>query len=211
MGRISDAFPSNARRPRRSLLKPPARARSARARLQAGAGSHVFAAFPGIEPESSEKDARETHGCASWCFALLLLAVACARLLVFSVACDACGSRFSRASRSSIARFHFLGLFSNPLNFSKNATPSTRKPCFLRSGGSQNEAKMLQFRRCVRTPRCFEKCNTLAQWPAWGRSPTGDPATEPCKGSRGGRERSDLKVHLVVTYVNPTFTAGKLP
>ena len=67
-------------------------------------GSYVFAAFLWIEPESSEKDARETHGCASWCFALLLLAVACARLLVFSVACDACGSRFSRASRSSIAR-----------------------------------------------------------------------------------------------------------
>ena len=71
------------------------------------------------------------------------------------------------------------------LDFSKNATPSTRKPCFLRSGGSQNEAKMLQFRRCVRTPRCFEKCNTLAQWPAWGRSPTGDPATEPLRLKRG--------------------------
>ena len=42
---------------------------------------------------------------------LLLLAVVCARLLVFSVACDACGSRFSRASRSSIARFRFLGVF----------------------------------------------------------------------------------------------------
>ena len=56
-------------------------------------------------------------GCASWCFALVLLAVVCASLLVFSVACDACGSRFSRASRSSIARFHFLGLFSNPFDF----------------------------------------------------------------------------------------------
>ena len=56
---------------------------------------------------------------------------------------------------------------------------------FLRSGGSQNEAKMFQFRRCVRTPRCFEKCNTLAQWPAWGRSPTGDPATEPLRLKRG--------------------------
>ena len=66
------------------------------------------------------------------------------------------------------------------LDFSKNATPSTRKPCFLTSGGSQNEARMLQFRRCVRTPRCLEKCNTLTQWPAWGHSPTGDPATEPC-------------------------------
>ena len=44
-------------------------------------------------------------GCASWCFALVLLAIVCASLLVFSVACDACGSRFSRASRSSIARF----------------------------------------------------------------------------------------------------------
>ena len=242
---------------------------------------------------------------------MLLLAVACARLLVFSVACDACGSRFSRASRSSIARFLILGVFLEPLvfsknatpsirkpcfwrsggsqngakmapkmlqksssgagglreslrerfgrlleaqeapqrlprgsperprrapgapqeaqrepqevqnepqegpndpqegqnepqegqselrevpggfrerfglDFSKNATPSTRKPCFLRSGGSQNEAKMLQFRRCVRTPRCFETCNTLAQWPAWGRSPTGDPATEPLRLKRG--------------------------
>ena len=44
-------------------------------------------------------------GCASWCFALVLLAVVCASLLVFSVACDACGSRFSRASRSSLVRF----------------------------------------------------------------------------------------------------------
>ena len=77
------------------------------------------------------------------------------------------------------------------LDFSKNATPSTRKPCFLRSGGSQNEAKMLQFRRCVRTPRCFEKCNTLAQWPAWGRSPTGDPATEP-RRARAWPSRSVL-------------------
>ena len=31
------------------------------------------------------------------------------------------------------------------------------------------------------------------------------------KGSRGGRERSDFWRHLVGTYVNPTFTAGKLP
>jgi len=42
LGRISDAFPSNTRRPRRSLLKPPARARSARARLQAGAEARMF-------------------------------------------------------------------------------------------------------------------------------------------------------------------------
>ena len=106
LGRISDAFPSNARRPRRSLLKPPARARSARARLQAGAAARM-----------------RTHGCASWCFALLLLAVACARLLVFSVACDACGSRFSRASRSSIARFPFLVSFSSLSIFRKMPHP----------------------------------------------------------------------------------------
>ena len=72
---------------------------------------HVFAAFPGIEPESSEKDARETHGCASWCFALVLLAVVCARLLVFSVACDACGSRFSRASRSLDGQVSYFRCF----------------------------------------------------------------------------------------------------
>ena len=35
LGRISEAFLSNAMRPRRSQLKPPARARSARARLAA--------------------------------------------------------------------------------------------------------------------------------------------------------------------------------
>ena len=77
--------------------------------------------------------------------------------------------------------------------FRQNATLSTRKPCFLRSGGSQNEAKMLQFRRCVRTPRCFEKCNTLAQWPAWGRSPTGDPATEPVRLQRGPWSEANLR------------------
>ena len=44
--------------------------------------------------------------CASWCFALVLLAVLCASLLVLSVACEACGSRFSRAPRSSLVRFH---------------------------------------------------------------------------------------------------------
>ena len=38
--------------------------------------------------------------------------------------------------------FSFLGVFFEPLDFSKNDTPSTRKPCFLRSGGSQNGAKM---------------------------------------------------------------------
>ena len=77
--------------------------------------------------------------CASWCFALVLLAIVCASLLVFSVACDACGSRFSRASRSSLVRFPFWGCSSNPWIFQKNATHSTRKPCFLRPGGSQME------------------------------------------------------------------------
>ena len=179
-------------RPRRSQLKPPARARSARARLQAGAAARMLSQpSPGSSQKAPNKNARETHetfqlqtpgeraqraskGCtrpttlailmfailsprwfrgAFWCFALVLLAVVCASLLVLSVACvcfsprvsvacEAFGSRFSRASRSSIARFLILGVFLEPLVFSKNATPSTRKPCFLRSGGSQNEAKM---------------------------------------------------------------------
>ena len=166
-------------RPRRSQLKSPARARSARARLQAGAAARMFSQpspgssqkalekthekltkrssskrpasarsmfsqpSPGSSQKAPNKNARETHEtfqlqtpgeraqraskgctrpttlailmlamlsprwlrCASWCFALVLLAIVCASLLVFSVACDACGSRFSRASRSSIARF----------------------------------------------------------------------------------------------------------
>ena len=33
-------------------------------------------------------------------------------------------------------------MFLQPLDFSKIATPSTRKPCFSRSGGSKNRAKM---------------------------------------------------------------------
>ena len=48
---------------------------------------------------------------------------------------------------SLLTRFPFLdsqgfSVFSNPSNFSKNATLSKRKRCFLRSGGSQNGAKM---------------------------------------------------------------------
>ena len=146
LGRISEAFSSNLRARARAARYPPhSQSSCSRCSRHVGpfaswcllvlcAGSsrrslcfsprvfrrcaqHVFAAFPGIEPESSEKDARETHGCASWCFALVLLAVVCARLLVLSVACDACGSRFSRASRSSIARYPFLGCFSGPLDF----------------------------------------------------------------------------------------------
>ena len=58
LGRISDAFPSNARRPRRSLLKPPARARSARARLQAGAAARMFLQ---PSPGSSQKAPKKTH------------------------------------------------------------------------------------------------------------------------------------------------------
>ena len=58
LGRISDAFPSNARRPRRSLLKPPARARSARARLQAGAAARMFSQ---PSPGSSQKAPKKTH------------------------------------------------------------------------------------------------------------------------------------------------------
>ena len=50
---------------------------------------------------------------------------------------------------SLLTRFPFLDsqvslfrCFFQPLDFSKNATHSMRKPCFLSSGGSQNGAKM---------------------------------------------------------------------
>ena len=102
--------------------------------------------FSQPSPGSNQKAQKKTHekltAVPRGAFTLLLLAFACARLLVFSVACDDCGSRFSRASRSSIARFLILGVFLEPLVFTKNATPSIRKPCFWRSGGSQNGAKM---------------------------------------------------------------------
>ena len=52
LGRISEAFSSNATRPRRSQLKSPARARSARARLQAGAAARMFSQ---PSPGSSQK------------------------------------------------------------------------------------------------------------------------------------------------------------
>ena len=81
---------------------------------------------------------------------MLLLAVACARLLVFSVACDDCGSRFSRASRSLDSQVSIFGVFFEALDFSKNDTPSTRKPCFFEvrgvpkwsQNGSQNASKI---------------------------------------------------------------------
>ena len=60
---------------------------------------------------------------------------------------------------SLLTRFPFLdsqvsifGVFFEPLDFSKNATPSTRKPCFLRPGGSQNGAKM--------TPKMLRKSSS---------------------------------------------------
>ena len=46
--------------------------------------------------------------CSSWSFSLFILAVFAA-LLAFSVAGNACGSRFERASRSMIARFRSRG------------------------------------------------------------------------------------------------------
>ena len=80
----------------------------------------------------------------------LLAALAALALLAMLVR-----SLTSRASRSMIARFPFLGCFFEPLVFfSKNATRSTRKPCFLRSGGSKNRAKM--------TPRMLQKSSSGA-------------------------------------------------
>ena len=119
-------------RPRRSQLKPPARARSTRARLlgivracclDSGAALATLAFAPLGDPA-----ARPLAVFAA------LAALALLAMLVRSLT--------SRASRSMIARFPFLGCFSEPLVFSKNDTPSTRKPRFLRSGGSQNGAKM---------------------------------------------------------------------
>ena len=73
-------FLSNARRPRRSLLKPPARARSARARLQAGAGARMFSQ---PSPGSSQKAPKKTHekltavprGALPWFFSPLFVLV----------------------------------------------------------------------------------------------------------------------------------------
>ena len=80
LGRISDAFPSNARRPRRSQLKPPARARSARARLQAGAAARMLSQ---PSPGSSQKAPKKTHekltavprGALPWFFSPLFVLV----------------------------------------------------------------------------------------------------------------------------------------
>ena len=89
-------------------------------------------------------------GCASWCFALVLLAVVCASLLMFSVACDACGSRFSRASRSSLVRFRFLGVVCNPPRFFEKCNTLHTKTLFFEvrgfptwsQNGSQNASKI---------------------------------------------------------------------
>ena len=143
LGRISDAFPSNARRPRRSLLKPPARARSARARLQAGAAARMFSQ---PSPGSSQKAPKKTHekltavprGAVPCFFSPLLVLVSSSSPSLAMLAALASHA----LPVPSIARFRFLGVFCQPLDFSKNATLSMRKPCFLISGGSQNGAKM---------------------------------------------------------------------
>ena len=78
--RISEAFSSNALRPRRSQLKPPARARSARARLQAGAGARMFSQ---PSPASSQRAPKKTHekltavplGALPWFFSPLFVLV----------------------------------------------------------------------------------------------------------------------------------------
>ena len=62
LGRISEAFTSNAMRPRRSQLKSPARARSARARLQAGAAARIFSQpSPGSSQTALEKRTRNSR------------------------------------------------------------------------------------------------------------------------------------------------------
>ena len=80
LGSISQAFSSNAMRPRRSLLKSPARARSARARLQAGAAARMFSQ---PSPGSSQKALEKTHekltavprGALPWFFSPLFVLV----------------------------------------------------------------------------------------------------------------------------------------
>ena len=118
LGRISDAFPSNARRPRRSLLKPPARARSARARLQAGAAARMFS-----QPSSgsSQKAPKKTHekltavprGAVPCFFSPLLVLVSSSSPSLAMLAALASHA----LPVPSIARFLFLGVFCNPLDF----------------------------------------------------------------------------------------------
>ena len=59
-----------------------------------------------------------------------------------------------------------------------------------------------------------EMCKTVkAQWPVWGRRPTGDPATEP-SGSLGAVERSECgsRKHCDKhSFGSPASTVGRLP
>ena len=66
LGRVSEAFLSNAMRPRRSQLKSPARARSARARLQAGAAARIFSQpSPGSSQTALEKRTRNSRNASA--------------------------------------------------------------------------------------------------------------------------------------------------
>ena len=120
LGRISDAFPSNARRPRRSLLKPPARARSARARLQAGAAARMFSQ---PSPGSSQKAPKKTHekltavprGALPCFFSPLLVLVSSSSPSLAMLAALASHA----LPVPSIARFLFLGVFRTPSIFEK--------------------------------------------------------------------------------------------
>ena len=110
---------------------------SARARLQAGAASRMFSQpSPGSSqkvPETSTRNSRNAPAPNA-----RPARAACFR----SLPRDRARKLRTKTLEKLTKRSSFLVFFFEALDFSKNATLSTRKTCFLRSGGSQNGAKM---------------------------------------------------------------------
>ena len=130
--RISEEFTSNARRPRRSQLKPPGAGRVAAAqghKRSYGLAVSILGRLSPLSPCCCSLSCRSCSCCSCCSF--------CPRL-----ACNAC-------TPSSLTRFPFhdsqvscLGCFFEPLDFMKIRTACRRELEKSRSGGSKNGAKM---------------------------------------------------------------------
>ena len=169
--RISEEFTSNARRPRRSQLKPPGAGRVAAAqghKRSYGLAVSILGRLSPLSPCCCSLSCRSCSCCSCCSF--------CPRL-----ACNAC-------TPSSLTRFPFHDsqvspfryLFSNLSIFTKNATLPHENIDFRGPGGSKTEPKW--------HPKCFE--NRAFAREASGRgsgTPFGGPKTLP----RGSRERRE--------------------
>ena len=172
--RISDEFTSNARRPRRSQLKPPGAGRVAAAQGHTrsyGLAVSILGRLSPLSPCCCSLSCRSCCCCSCCSF--------CPRL-----ACNAC-------TPSSLTRFpfhdsqvsvlgHFWVFFFEPRDYLKNATLPHENIDFRGPGGPNIEPRWL--------PKCFE--NRAFAPEASGRA-SGSRFGGPKRLPRGSRERRE--------------------